>query len=85
MTQEEYLKAKSEIERLKNEIKRLQKDKKRLTDKVRWYDYSKDKLKDNHTDGFAFQHFGKRYSQLSPDELKEYRRLQAKRSRHKED
>ena len=84
MTHEEYLQAKAEIERLKNEIKQLQTQKKRLTDKVRWYDYSKDKLSSNYTSGFAVQHFGKRFKELTPDELREYRREQANRSRHKD-
>lgn len=85
MTPDEYLQAKSEIERLKKEIKQLQTQKKRLADKVRWYDYTKDKLSTKHTNGFAFQHFGKRFKELTPDELREYRRLQANNSRHKED
>lgn len=84
MTHEEYLQAKAEIERLKNEIKQLQERKKRLTDKVRWYDYSKDKLSTRYTSGFAVQHFGKRFKELTPAELKEYRRLQADRSRNRE-
>lgn len=85
MTQEEYLQTKADIERLKKEIKQLQTVKKKLADKVRWYDYSKDKLSSNdYENGFAVKHFGKRYKQLTPDELKEYRRLQANRSRHKE-
>lgn len=83
MTEDEYTQAKIEIELLKKQIKQLQAEKKKLTDKVRWFDYSKDKLKYEHVNGFAYQHFGKRHKDLTEDERREYHRLCQYQRRHK--
>ena len=81
MTEAEYTEAKQEIERIKAEIEVLRKEKNKLVNKVRWYEYTEDKLSTKYEDGFSYEYFGKRYKDLTKEELKEYNRMSARRCR----
>ena len=83
ITEEQYQTIIKDIEELTQQIKALQEKRKKLKNKIRWYDYTKDKPQNQYVGGFSQQHFGKRAKDLTPEEKKEYNRLLTQKSRQK--
>lgn len=88
-----------ELEGLKNQLdidikvlkEKYKKNKKAILDKkanfvkkIRWQEFSNSHYeKKDWSNSFCVQHFGKRAKDLTPEERKEYQRLQTKMSREK--
>ena len=53
-----------------------------LKKRIDWYNYSKSRS-NSYKQGLAYQLFGKRMKDLTPEELREYNRISASRSRKK--
>ena len=83
ITEEQYQTIIKDIEELTQQIKALQEKRKKLKNKIRWYDYTKDKPQNQYAGGFSQQHFGKRAKDLTPEEKREYHKLLAQKSRQK--
>jgi hypothetical protein len=83
ITEEQYQTIIKDIEELTQQIKALQEKRKKLKNKIRWYDYTKNKPQNQYINGFSQQYFGKRAKDLSPEEKKEYQRLLTQKSRQK--
>lgn len=86
MTEEEYLQTKLRIEHLKQEISKLRDEKEKLANKVRWYEYSREKFTPkDYTKSIAFLMFGKRLKDLTDEERRQYNRERTRIFRKKED
>ena len=85
ITEEQYQIIIKDIEELTQQIKALQEKRKRLKNRIRWYDYTKNKPQEQYISGFSQQHFGKRAKDLTPEEKKEYNRLLTQKSRQKKE
>lgn len=82
MTEEEYQQLKKEYEEVDQQYKALQKQRAKIKRKLYWYEYNSN-LSKSYKEGLSYQLFGKRKKDLTPEELREYNRIGAEKSRKK--
>ena len=82
MTEEEFNMLTAEYEEVDKQYKVLREYRTKLKKRIDWYNYSKNQSQ-NYKQGMAFQLFGKRMKDLTPEELREYNRISARKSRQK--
>lgn len=83
MTEDEYLALKKEYEEADEAYRKAREIRFNLQRRMRWYENSQKRLSMKFKEGKAYQMFGKRKKDLSPEELKEYQRIAAQESRNK--
>lgn len=82
MTEEEYQQLRKEYEEVDQQYKALQKQRAKIKRKLYWYEYNSN-LSKSYKEGLSYQLFGKRKKDLTPEELREYNRISASKSRKK--
>ena len=82
MTEEEYEMLTVEYEEIDKQYKALREYRTKLKKRIDWYKQSQN-LSHSYRQGLAFQLFGKRMKDLTPEELREYNRISARKSRQK--
>lgn len=82
MTEEEYRQLEREYEEVDQQYKAIRERRAALKKRIDWYNYSKSRS-NSYKQGLAYQLFGKRMKDLTPEELREYNRISASRSRKK--
>ena len=82
MTEEEFNMLKAEYEEIDKQCKALREYRTKLKKRLDWYRQTQS-LSHSYRQGLAFQLFGKRVKDLTPEELREYNRISARKSRQK--
>lgn len=84
ITKEEFEELQKEFERVDGELNALRRHRNSLKKKLDWYKYyEKHQEITPHTEGLAYRLFGKSMKDFTPDELREYNRISARKSRQK--
>lgn len=83
MTESEFEELKKQYDELDNQYKDIKEKRALVKRKIDWYTYSKDIMRHSYRQGLSYELFGKRKKDLSPEELREYNRISARRSREK--
>ena len=82
MTEEEFEQLKKEFAEVDRKYRELRELRALIKRRIDWYVNSRNQSK-QYKQGMAFQLFGKRMKDLTPEEKREYNRLSAQKSRKK--
>ena len=74
---------KKQYEEVDKEYQAIREKRALIKRKISWYEYSNEKLLHSYRQGLSYELFGKRKKDLTEEELKEYNRISAKRTREK--
>ena len=83
MSEEEYNELKKQYEEVDKEYQAIREKRALIKRRIAWYEYSNEKLLHSYRQGLSFELFGKRKKDLTKEELKEYNRISAKRTRER--
>lgn len=83
MSEEEYNELKKQYEEVDKEYQAIREKRALIKRKISWYEYSNGKLLHSYRQGLSYELFGKRKKDLTKEELKEYNRVSAKRTRER--
>ena len=84
MSEEEYNELKKQYEEVDKEYQAIREKRALIKRKISWYEYSNEKLLHSYRQGLSYELFGKRKKDLTKEELKEYNRISARRTREKQ-
>ena len=83
MSEEDYIELKKQYEEVDKEYQAIREKRALIKRKIAWYEYSNEKLLRSYRKGLSYELFGKRKKDLTEEELKEYNRISARRTREK--
>ena len=83
MSEEDYIELKKQYEEVDKEYQAIREKRALIKRKISWYEYSNEKLLHSYRQGLSYKLFGKRKKDLTKEELKEYNRISARRTREK--